>query len=1118
MKRKIRRAIKIGEMVEVQNININSLTVGNDGFKNEIILSPTKQFNSKSLASESELHRILIHLSGEERNESGYKIVPSYFTLNVGGNKRRYQKLIQSNGELILGESKYVLDENGDKVLGEIDEEGKRHYQVIEGEKHKYLSTFCGAGHSRTQKNLFVEETVVDKLNDIILCGIPKDLVYDRPSKWNAYYSMVCTDSTPVSYTPNIVVIQDYKKQIRQKVDIVEVSGSGENKVYNTIGHKGIKHHKETIEILPFDGAGLVTPQCALKWARELGCKSQKGKFYLPSCFQFRAIPGIKGEVMVFDLKKFAREHKVSKITDLGGKEWDLFKDKVDVILTQSQFKFWNLYMTDGKFDYSLWRNEFDKGCHGYKRTFNIVSYAVHPGDLREKTMLSYQPEQTVNFTEDEIASIGSMGLKIYQDVTSDVSKFLKYRGLITRTDNAGNEIVETDTYIPPFYKALRENPNLYYDKYIRSKVDEDIRKLRNNLLAGKVFVRGNYQVFMPDLFGLAEWAFHHELGREPKGLLKKPYYVYSDWWNERCVSKVDIIRNPAVGMEHRIGHVRNNKDLKKWFKYQSTGIVTGMYDTLALALGTADFDGDTVCTTDNQPLIQAVIREFKAGNGRVVLKKELDKTKSKTNAVQISDRASLMRVNEMSFSNSIGMVIDRITDLWSMVHLKSVSEDTVRNYIMTGVIVGGETIDFAKTGESAEFPSEIIHFMKKRKKGYWMRYLEKHLSRAAQEEQAVAKAKFFDKSNEEIERLRKFDDYDCNMNCLCHYAEKQIKMIDSGNSSKQCELEFDHRTLLRSTPPISRKVYRRLQTLQNECQILSDDWRKVISKSKTIEKDKHNQYRWFYDRCRTELLFLVPNINKLLDMLIMIYYGDKHKGSEFISLEKDILWNAFSDEMIQRCCNSESIADINMEKLKKRHAKNVRYSKDKKEKYSNSSKVQVKSFNIYENIACVLTIGDRKKIAAVIDEAYKNKLVRKCNVIKVKRILALLIYFSRKTENERTVERVIKENGRLIKDEKGVNIRKTIVEYMPRWMKLYNNTPDELTGLAIEKMVDVNHKYVLPAIKILEQLNIVSTKLCPDGSTNIKVFFAHHDGAAWIEEADYNKASTMIKTYFKEL
>lgn len=798
-------------MVEVQSININDMVKNEDGtYKNEIILTPNKQINSKNLASESELHRILLHLNkkpddnGPEKNKNGYTIIPSYFTLEVGKNVERYDKLIDCNGELTVTNKAYVLDKNGNKILDE-----DNHYKLETADQCKYVSTFCSAGHSRTQKNLFVQKDVVDKLNDILLCGMPKTLVYDRPSKWNAYYAMVTTDSMPVAYMPNIVVIKDYKKTIRQKADIVEVSGTGANKKYNPIGHKGMKHHKELLEIIPFDGAGLVTPECALKWARELNCQSSKKKFYLPSCFQFRVIPGIKGEVMVFDIKRFAREKKVSKIVDLGGKTWDIFKDRIDVILTESQFKFWKQYLDDsGNFNYWSWRNELDKECHRYKRTFNIVSYGAHPDDLPDKTMLSYQPEQSLNFTDEEIPEISGTGIDIYRRVASNIDEFLKYRRLIEVSDETGEEEENIDKYTPPYYVALLHNRDLFYDQYVHSKIEEDIKKLKNNILSGKLFVKGNYQVFIPDLYGLAEWAFHDELGYEPKGLLRKPYYIYSDWWNDRGAVTVDIMRNPAVGMEHRIGHLRNNRELKKWFKFQTTGIVTGMYDTLALALNGADYDGDTVCTTDNIHLINAVKREFKAGNGRIVVKKIIGDIEKKDipKGIRISDRAALMKVNQMSFKNSIGHVIDRVTDLWTYINL---DKEKIRKYIMVGVIVGSETIDFAKTGENASFPDEIVHIFKGEKRGWWMRHLPKNISDALKEEKAIKVAKDSGKSMQDIEKVRKFVDYDCNMNRLCHYAEKQIADIDDQYSLKTSDYkyEFDHRKcMLRSQPSINKK------------------------------------------------------------------------------------------------------------------------------------------------------------------------------------------------------------------------------------------------------------------------------------------------------------------------
>lgn len=1087
----------MNKMVEVQSININDMVKNEDGtYENEIILTPNKQINSKNLASESELHRILLRLNKKsddnehEKNKSGYTIIPSYFTLEVGKNVERYDKLIGCNGELTVTNKAYVLDENGSKILDE-----DNHYKLETADQCKYVSTFCSAGHSRTHKNLFVQKDIVDKLNDILLCGMPKTLVYDRPSKWNAYYAMVTTDSTPVEYMPNIVVIEDYKKIIKQKADIVEVSGTGTIKKYNPIGHKGMKHHKELLEIIPFDGAGLVTPECALKWARELNCQSSKKKFYLPSCFQFRVIPGIKGEVMIFDIKRFAREKKVSKIVDLGGKTWDIFKDRIDVILTESQFKFWKQYLDDsGNFDYWSWRNEFDKECHGYKRTFNIVSYGAHPDDLSDKTMLSYQPEQSLNFTDEEIPEISGTGIDIYRRVASNIDEFLKYRRLIEVSDETGGEEENIDKYTPPYYVALLHNKDLFYDQYVHSKIEEDIKKLKNNILSGKLFVKGNYQVFIPDLYGLAEWAFHDELGYEPKGLLRKPYYIYSDWWNDRGAVTVDIMRNPAVGMEHRIGHLRNNHELKKWFKFQTTGIVTGMYDTLALALNGADYDGDTVCTTDNIHLINAVKREFKAGNGRLVVKKIVGSLTEKevSKGIQISDRSALMEINQMSFKNSIGHVIDRVTDLWTYINL---DKERVRNYIMVGVIVGSETIDFAKTGANASFPNEIVSFLKGRKRGWWMRYLPKNIADALKEEKAIKTAISSGKEAEEIEKVKKFIDYDCNMNRLCHYTEKQIADIDEDYLLKTSNYvyEFDHRKcMLRSYPAINRKVYRMVKVLQKEYQEIAKKYREESLKSKIHQKAAVNKFRWFYDKCRIELLFLEPDINKLIDMLVIIYYGDKKNGAGFLDLEKDILWNAFPNEMIARCSAENISTNIDFDKLKERHRKNIEYAKKMKDKRADKHKVVIRSIENtegYRDKCVIFTKEDRVCINDMLNKAYINKLIkRKDNVVKLKRILAMLIYLSRKCESER---------GK------------------PQWIKKLNNVPDEITDLTLERLTSVSHKYMDTAIALFDRMGILESRIV-SGGTKIKVLFPQNGGDAWFMTEDYNKAGTIIRDYFR--
>lgn len=413
----------------------------------------------------------------------------------------------------------------------------------------------------------------------------------------------------------------------------------------------------------------------------------------------------------------------------------------------------------------------------------------------------------------------------------------------------------------------------------------------------------------------------------------------------------------------------------------------------------------------------------------------------------------------------------------------------------MVGVIVGSETIDFAKSGKNASFPNEVVGFLKGRKRGWWMRYLPKNVAEAKKEEKAIKTAIDSGKPEPEIEKLRKFIDYGCNMDRLCHYAEKRIADIDDKYllGASDYVYKFDYRKcMLRSLPVINRKVYRMVKVLQKEYQEIAEKYRKESLKSKTHKKAAVNKFRWFYNKCRVELLTLEPDINKLIDMLIVIYYGDKINGADFLNLEKDILWNAFPDEMIARCTEKNISADIDFEKLKERHRKNVDYAKKQKERKSNMQKVTIgliQKNKEYRDKYVVLTKEDRKRINDILNKAYADKRIsRRDNVIKLKRILALLIYLSRKCENEKGAA---------------------------QWIKKFNNVPNEITSLTLERLTDVNHKYMDTAIALFDKMGILESRIV-SGGTKIKVLFPYNVGEIWFETEDYNKAGTKIRDYFR--
>ena len=267
-----------------------------------------------------------------------------------------------------------------------------------------------GSGAVRNCKVIYIQKELFQKVNQILLCGMPKDMEYEKICKFNSYYALTSTDSEPVSM-PNFVVVDDCKKDIEDNADMVENNGKDTFQVYND--------QKVKVRVLPFDGGGLVSPQRAAKWAEELELD------YVPAAFQMRAIPGFKGNLYVFDVNAFAAENEVSKITDIWGRSWDLFDDKIDCILTKSQFKFWKQFRS-----FEEWKRAFETELYGYKRTWNISEYSDPPEGLKHKAVTSYQMLQTLQLTDQEIEDLCSPTIDTIRAISMDIGEFLRFRGL----------------------------------------------------------------------------------------------------------------------------------------------------------------------------------------------------------------------------------------------------------------------------------------------------------------------------------------------------------------------------------------------------------------------------------------------------------------------------------------------------------------------------------------------------------------------------------------------------------------------------------------------------------------------------------------------------------------
>lgn len=938
------------------------------------------------LTAESELIRIIRHLS-EENEVSKRKTKQSRISRDYVGNML----------SLKVGRSYTKYKDQMKKFGGAITYNGKKYKRII-----------VSSSHSRTQKAMFVAENIWDKAMDILLCGLDRDTEYKFMSKWNSYIGLAATDSISVSM-PNIVVVDDKEIRMKAKVDVI--------KEIDTLDENGNIHRRfsvlrDRVKRIPtnlFDGAGIVTVKKAKEWSNELNLD------YIPASFQFRCIPCLKGKLYTMPVEEFAREYKVSKITDIYGKEWDLFADKIGCILTKSQFKFHDLYKSLGD-----WRTEFDKEVHGYKRKFNISEYDVAFSELEDTTVMAYQPLQTLSFLEDGIKRLCNPTVKNYASACKSVDGFLKFRGVSSEKDK--DDDIEWARF-PAYYHAMYYNHSLFNDEFIQKKVKHDLKFAKERSYVGKITVKGNYQTLTPDLFALMQ----HIFGLPVTGLLKYNQ-IYSNYWNHHLQGTpwVDIIRSPHIAMEHSPVQVITSGEMEKWFAYQKTGIIIGVFgNTVALKANSADFDGDHVLTVDNPILCEAALEQF----SNTIYHEKIEYPymgEKKKGKVVVSHMNEIIECDYKGYKNNIGNVINPISILWSLEQSKS-----VQDYIKIMSIVGSITIDYAKHGEEANIPKEILKLLKIHQKPYFMKYLRSGRKKRSQEKELKA----VDALVEAEINTELFDDIECTMNRICHYMEENIGEIDLDINIEE---EFHWENLVLSAPDITshsyKKVKDKLIEIQEWLYEINNEKYNDVGDSNEANKTNKRKYDSLYEYAKAEFLAIIHDESELLDMLITIYYSDKKFMEKY--KDKSILWGSFGELLVQRSERDFShIGDPDIDRLIKRGEKAKKYLEDLKE-YRESN------FQIWE--------FENEKSAGREVNIYKEdiKWIKKSIPTKTerctdcRRLMLVLVYICRKCDADA--------------------------------IRIIHNKNSRITKSVLCRLADTDRRYFDKDIKILERLGLL--------------------------------------------
>lgn len=1134
------------EQKVIRGIELNSKK-NNGKLNNELDYIDTMEHLTKRFIADSELLRIIETIDAEnvEINDAGGKIIkylPGIIFVKVNHNLDKYEKIKDNNGVLILNHKHFELDKKSKKsrlIITYADEADEIPCKEI------FKRLMVGSGHNRGKKALFIREDLFDKVNKILLGGIDEYAsINGYPdykkgyAKWNSYYALPSTDSKAVKKVPNIIVINDYEREnVSDIFDMVYQykDVNSEWKEGHPLKFKYEKDYKvqrgekrQDVTIMPFDGAGLVSVQCAARWSLELNIRNSKGKRYIPSNFQFRMIPGFKGNLYTFDIQEFRKIYG-DIIIDIKGVCHDLSKEKVDVILTKSQAKFLDLF--DNNIE--KWREVFDNPVVFYKqdkngrdikeiecqyqRTFNISDYAEDICDVSRTMQSAYQHLQTVCFTDGEIETYTKRTVNNIEKVTESMDGFLKYRGC---TEEKSNRDSTEWNRIPAYYRAAFSMPEdhkniLFGDKYFRGRVKEDVEGLINRALSGKEEIDGNYQTLVPDIYGLAQYAFGERNDSEI-GILKAEE-VYSNWWmnwkdedgNINPPDTLALIRNPHIFMEARtvklihdrikmdhptwtdiVKFVDRTIEMKTWFKYQKTGIITDSFSTIPLALGTADFDGDHIASTKSKEYISAVNRTRKKGNGNTVDYKVIESDSVKKNKQEIehdiSDICKLMEFDALAYLNNIGSVIERVTALWGIVEEETKDIHKVMEYIAIADIIGQLTIDAAKTGEFEEFYPEISIYLKSivAMEPYFKKYLAKKANKRIAENRAIKNAKLYYEGNQEvIDSQKKFSEFNSNMNRICKYMEKQVEAIDTELDNVPFNLDAFKNIFMTGEVNDKTGLFKRIKHRLCDLSQKHYDIFKSHLEDESDEdlKDKMQHYRWFYANARNLLLCECKlseekSIDKVLNIIVALCYEDKELLNN--DSAKSIMWNCFSDEMIDRASGKNKEYVIDWEALPEKTKKTEKLNKKVfSKKLSKPKNMVLEDLGVeYVNNPIIILDEDLKNIRDRIrpSSIINNRKIGTSQALLLRRLYAVFLVISKRCECD-----VITEKGTYhrVKD-----------------VRIYENTNRKLNISSLSKMAgftDYQRKQIMTKMLLqLQELGMIKINSKNMERLRIKVIY----------------------------
>lgn len=538
--------------------------------------------------------------------------------------------------------------------------------------KH-YVRFMVGSGQMRRNTVSFINEELFDYMQERLMCGLNDKIKTINLAKLSAYFALSFSSVLWVR-EPRVCVIKDFDTVIpNQKVNWINKHEDG-----NTV-----EQIYKDIKLNSADGQGLIDPNMARLWAEDMHLN------YVPCSFVVRTA-FIKGNLVPFDFKAYAKEHGVLKIKDRYGTEYNV--EDIDVLLSESQFKMAKYY--------SSW-----EGYLSYHKTYNlkwgVARYNKEYDD--EYVLTNYQYIQVLNLTKEDISGLVSYTTNWIKNICSgDIKYALTYNVGVKNPTLSVDSIINSCS--STFTKAIIKNPEMLKDGFVQRKIYNSIKESIRQAKIGRIWVRGNYSFMISDPVAQCRSA----LGLSPDGLLPANY-VYSNFWNNRGVDgEICLLRSPLTHYsEVNIQRLANTDEMKKWYKYIYSGIIYNIYDISVVKHADSDFDGD-ICMSTNNPY-------FLKGAKREELPIMYDKEAVPTQKITLPNQ---IRCDVKGLDTKVGQITNYSTSMLAMLPLfKGEKQTEQREEIETRLKLlrelQGAEIDKIKGTTPPNFPKSWRHWVK---------------------------------------------------------------------------------------------------------------------------------------------------------------------------------------------------------------------------------------------------------------------------------------------------------------------------------------------------------------------------------------------------------------------